>query len=428
MTVEDRNKLDKLIVQQKAFIDTHSTEKDGIKAWGATFSGDNLKEFNDREKEINDLSIKAEQDRALEISVKRMSDLEKLSDGSVIPNVPGKTEVKANGGNGGNEVTSFEDIFDAAIKAAIESGDIHANRDGVPAYRNGDRIVLAKDMDGLKTMTTTTAYAPFIPRTDRLVNMAMRRLTVADLIPSDQTDLPGFKYMEETTFTNNAAPVAENALKPESALAWTERTTNVEVIAHILRMTKQQMDDVPMFRQMVQNRGTLMLLFAEENQLLTGTGVTPQLQGFLTKAGTQTQALGADNIPDALYKLFTKLRGGAGAGFVEPTGVVFHPNDWQDVRLMQTADGLYIWGSPAEAGAERIWGKPIVQTTAMTENTALTGDFQLYSHISRKGGIEVAFTDSNEDDFKYNRLLARIEERLSLEIYRAAAFGTLTGI
>lgn len=288
--------------------------------------------------------------------------------------------------------------------------------------------VKLNDFDFLEVKTlmeTGAGFAPQSIRTGRVVEYAHRRPVVADIIPQSPTDQSSVVYMEETTSTNNAATRSEGGQAGESAIAYTERTAPVREIATFLPVTEIQLEDVGQAESLINNRLLSFLDLTEEVQLLTGDGSAPNIDGFLNKSGVQSQAKSTDPVPDAIYKGITKVRA---TGMAEPSAIVIHPNDWQDIRLLRTTDGIYIWGNPSEAGPERVWGLPAVVTTAETENTALLGDFQLYSEIFRRRGANIKVSDSHSDYFIKGKLAIRADKRVALAIYRATAFCKVTGI
>lgn len=371
-----------------------------------TFSAEDILEIKRRNDELNEIEDKraaayAEEENIAEIARKNRERITQYN--TPVDNV----------GHGSGRATSQEQ------KSLGELFVSSVGFKNAPSRRAA--TVDLPDYEFKTTMTTSAGFAVNNPRTNVVVPKAQRRPVVADLIPQDSTTLTAIKYMEETTNTNAAAIVAENAVKPESALAFTERTANMAKIATWLPVTEEQLEDVPQVRAIINNRLVLMLQLAEEVELLTGVG---NIAGLIPNAG-QTQAKGTDPTPSAVYKAFTKIRY---TGFAEPDGTVWHPNDWEPVRLLQDSTGRYIWGDPWVEGIERIWGKPAIITPAETENTILVGDFGMYSHISRRTGITVKTTDSHSDYFIYNRLVVLAEERLTLEIYRANAFCTVTGV
>jgi HK97 family phage major capsid protein len=166
----------------------------------------------------------------------------------------------------------------------------------------------------------------------------------------------------------------------------------------------------------------------EEQQLLSGSGAGQELRGLLNRSGLQTQAKGADPTPDAIYKAMQKIRGAAGLGFAEPTAVVFHPNDWTEIKLLRTADGIYLWGNPSDEGPDRIWGLPVRQTTGIAEGTALVGAFRPHAEVIRREGITITLSTEHASYFVENKVAILAEERLALAVYRPSAFCTVTGI
>lgn len=274
------------------------------------------------------------------------------------------------------------------------------------------------------TMTTAAGWAPDIVREPTMIPFATRPLELLDFIQTSPTKQTAVTFMEETTFTNAAAERNEAAAKAESALALTERTSNVRSIATNLPVTDEQLEDVDGIDAYLQQRMPFFLRQRLEGQILVGDGIAPNLKGLLNTAGIQTQAKGADPTPDAIYKAMVLVRT---TGMAVPDAVVMNPLDWQDVRLLRTADGIYIWGSPSDAGPERIWGLPVLQVQAETQNTAIVGAFQMFCALRVKKGVTVERGFIN-DDFTKDITRLRAEMRAAFVVYRPAAFCSVTGV
>jgi HK97 family phage major capsid protein len=287
-------------------------------------------------------------------------------------------------------------------------------------------VVKAMDAWSTKaTLDTATGYAPQAIRIPVIITPGEMQGRIAALLASGSTSSNAIPYMEETTTTNAAAETAEGGAKPESTLAFTEKSSTVRKIATFLPVTDELFDDVPAMRSYVENRLRTFIAQREDGQLLNGNGTAPNLRGILNVVGIQTQAKGADPTPDAVYKAMTKVAVGA---FLDADAFVTHHNDWQEVRLLRTADGIYIWGSPSEAGPERIWGLNVTKTTRIAEGTGLVGAFREAAQVFRRSEIAFAVSDSHSDFFQKNLLALRVEERLALVVFRPAGFCTVTGI
>jgi HK97 family phage major capsid protein len=280
------------------------------------------------------------------------------------------------------------------------------------------------DFDIKTLMTTSAGWMPETTRTGKVVDFATRPVQILDFIPQTTTGQAAVVYMEETTFTNNAAEVAEAGTFPESALALNEQSSPVRKIATFLPITDEQLEDVDQARGYVDNRLRFMLRQRLDGQVLIGNGTAPNLRGLNNIVNILTQAKGTDPTPDAFYKAMVAVRT---TGRAVPDLHVMHPLDWMDIRLLRTPDGVYIWGNPSDVGVERLWGLPVAQSDAQTQNTGLTLDTS-FVELSTRRGIDVQISNSHGTYFVEGKQAVRADTRVALVVYRPQAISTITGI
>lgn len=279
----------------------------------------------------------------------------------------------------------------------------------------------------LKTLFSTgNGWDPEDTRTGRMAMYPTRPAPlVIDAFPQTTTKQSTVLYMEETVFVNNAAEVAEGGAYPEVTLKVEEKSSEVRKIPAFLPITEETFEDEDRARAYIENRLPFMLRQRIDAQLLVGNGTAPNLRGMENISGIQTQALGADPIPDAIYKAMRKIRDD---GFAEPSHVFIQPVKWETVRLLRTADGVYIWGHPSMPGPTTIWGVPVVESTAVTSTKADIGDFTNHAEVAVRRGIDIQISNSHGTYFAEGVLAVRCDIRLAAIFYRPKAFASVTGL
>ncbi len=334
-----------------------------------------------------------------------------------------------------SELMSVLDLLDQPtnmIAAAVEAakGDGSATPGFMESFKKAYKPELKDteielDFDVKTLFETTAGWAPESVRTGRVVDAVTRPVQITDVIPSSPTNQAAIVYMEETTLTLNAAEAAEGGQFAESAFALTERSSTVRKIAHFVPATDEQLEDEAQSGGYLDRRMRFGLVQRLDNQILQGDGTPPNLEGILNKSGIQTYALSGEPALDAIHKGITLVNV---TGRSIASAIMIHSNDWQSIRLLRTADGIYILGPPTEVGPRTLWGLPVVINQVNTENTALVGDFANFVELRTKRGVTVKVSDSHSDFFIKGKQAIRADMRVALPIYRAAAFCTVTGI
>ncbi|EAW9117704.1 phage major capsid protein [Salmonella enterica subsp. enterica serovar Chandans] len=295
------------------------------------------------------------------------------------------------------------------------------------AARKGIRVQLSrKDLMNVPATTGTGSSATnslvVSDRVPGIIAPPERTMTIRDLIAPGETDASSMEFVQETGFTNNAAPVPEGARKPQSEITFELKNAPVRTIAHTFKASRQILDDAKGLASYIDGRARYGLRFAEERQLLSGDGTGANIQGIITQASAFTPkipAVGATAIDRLRLAVLQAVLAEYPA-----SGFVLNPIDWAGIELTKDNEGRYIIAQPVSGSVPRLWGLPVVETQAMAQGNFLTGAFGMAAQIFDRMEIEVLLSTENEDDFVKNMVTIRAEERLALAIYRPEAFIT----
>lgn len=289
----------------------------------------------------------------------------------------------------------------------------------------GGRGRASYELKAAITSATTSAAgsAGDLVQTTRLggiFELPQRMLTVRDLIASGQMGGNSLEYIKETGFTNNAAMVAEGALKPQSDLKFDTVTTSAKVIAHYMKASRQILDDAPQLQSVINNRLIYGLKLKEEAQLLNGDGTGQNLLGIIPQASAYEPALtlaAATKIDRLRLSMLQAVLAQYPA-----SGHVLNPIDWTGIELTKETSGAYILANPQGVASPTMWGLPVVQSQSITAGNFLTGAFSLGAQLFDRWASRVEVATENEDDFVKNMVTILAEERLALAVYRPEAF------
>ena len=396
--------------EHAAFLATF--KKDG----GYDMSADKVGEFHTRNDELAELQksweIAIEVEKSAEINAAKLA-----PQGTIAANKGG--EPVENKGNG--RIETKDQLDSAFIKAFAEHGDtLKAMANGAEAKVRFELPVQAK------TLVTLSDHYPAADR-QQTTGMANYYGDVESLYQSGSTGSNNVEYFIQTTNTTNAATRAEGTAVTDSVYVWTKTTDEVEIVQAWIPVTRAFLDDNEGMQSLVTGMLAYELQAEVNQQILSGTGTTPQLWGAFIRVGFQTQAKGTDPAFDAVGKAILKVQV---TGDAIPDAIVFHPTDWWNLRLTRTTDGIYILGNPGDSGnAFQLWGLPVRLSTGIgSAGTAGVGAFKQYAQVFNNGGVLVEASSEHSTYFTERKVALAVSRRLSLASYRPSAFATVTGL
>lgn len=303
-------------------------------------------------------------------------------------------------------------------------GQLAAESDVCKTYRGGiaELAQLAGPLFGKAAVTSASASAGALIDPYRVPGIIMNPdepLTVRDLFTAVSISTNAIEWVKEKLFTNAAGyQTAEGAAKPESGLTFEKMTTAVATLAHWIPASRQVLADAPQLRGVIDGKLRTGLKLKEDQELLFGDGLNGNLHGIVPQSVAYVSSgipSGATKIDHLRWAFLQVARAKYPANFA-----VLSLTDWALIQMTKTTDGAYIFGTPTDGAAPRIWGKRVVESFGMDTSDFLVGS-SLAATLYDREDVTVRVAEQHGDFFIKNMVAILCEERIGLTVERPAA-------
>jgi HK97 family phage major capsid protein len=248
--------------------------------------------------------------------------------------------------------------------------------------------------------------------------LARRNLRVRALFPQGKTTSSVIWWPKQTLFTNNAATVAEAALKPQSDMQFETETWTVKTIAHWILASKQVLDDVSVLASLIDSDLRYGLDFIEDDQLLNGPGTGNDLLGVNTNAIAFSAPFTSENTNEIDILLQAIAQVDDLDDRFAADGIIVNPLDWRRMQSLKDSTGRYLGNGPFGPLVQRLWQLPIIPSKAMPVRKFLVGAFQAGGHIFDREDATVEASREDADNWRKNLVTILGEKRMAFIIKR----------
>ncbi|WP_412479907.1 phage major capsid protein [Azonexus sp. IMCC34839] len=303
-------------------------------------------------------------------------------------------------------------------------GQMAAESDAAKNYKGGnvELCTMAGPLFAKAAVTSGQGSAGVLIEPYRVPGILMEPdtpLTIRDLFSSVSISTNAIEWVKEKIFTNNAGPQnGEGTVKPESGITFEKKTSAVETIAHWIPASRQVLADAPQLRGIIDGKLRTGLKFKEDEALMFGDGTNGNLLGLVPQATPYSPA-GIPANPNKIDHLRWAILQVTKAKY-PATFAVMSLEDWATIQMMKTADGAYIFGTPTDGAAPRIWGKRVVESFGLETGDFLVGS-SMAATIYDREDVSVRVAEQHADFFIKNMVAILCEERLGFTVERPQA-------
>lgn len=291
--------------------------------------------------------------------------------------------------------------------------------------RDGSRVNIADILDqkavANMTFSNISGVNPAIDQRAGVTPLPFRRKFIRELLPVGTTSGNQVHYMRETGGEGSVAVQTEGSAKAQTDVDITNESAQVYDVAHWFRASNQMLEDVAGLSSSLANIGVRKLMHQEDTELLGLGTMTPGLTTNAVAAGGFGYNITASSYWDVIHAVSGLLADSdydANVCMVRPSTLarMLQQKDTQNRPLHDqvryNVNGDLMFG-----------GIMVIPSTAIPADQGLVGQFDGGSaEIKQRSGINVRFSEFDEDNFQKNLWTVRIEERIALCISLPSAF------
>jgi len=241
-------------------------------------------------------------------------------------------------------------------------------------------------------------------RTPGVEKLPDRMPALMDIVQRGTTGSNRVTWVERSARTEGTSTLAEAAQYPQSDMTYIQKSAEVEKIGTFIKVTGEALEDWPELLTQIRNELFPSVERKLDQQIYSGTGTTPQLDGIITSAQaysttTHDGKIVSPNSFDAIVASGTQIKE---YNFMPNYSLMSVGNHDQ---MLMNKDANNRYDLPAFVsivnGVIYVNGIRVIPNKLITDGDICTGDFSKVT-LYIKRGIEIKIWDQDSTDPEYD--------------------------
>ena len=327
-----------------------------------------------------------------------------------------------------NNKKNFDSLVSQKEDKSFKGGLIKSINDGaLDSLRNG--MSRAASFQIKADMTMNADFSGEVVPADRVPGYKFdptRSVHIRSLIPQGSTSSDVVRFVKESGYSDGSANKAEGAPLGQSDFTMAADNNTVEKIGAYLRISEEMLADTPQLTSYISNRVPAKLMEKEDDQILNGTGVSPQLSGITVDAADFDesssaafyQAVNNANEFDVIVAALNQLS----LSNYTADKIILHPTDFHKILLLKDSNNRYLKDQVYAGLQPTFMGVPVILNTAIAAGSFLLGNFSQGTQLWIRDNVSVEFFREDGTNVRDGFVTVRCVERVALTNYLPNSF------